>query len=108
MIGSTLNDRAAASKRGKKYEPPPGAVAGLKIIATRLMFGAISVSNWNHLLIIEGSTYVKPVRFPPGWAKLAANPSLIGSATTTNTIGIACVSRLTAAVPGVEAERMTS
>src|SRR6516165_2087425 len=91
-IGSTLNDRAAVSKKGKKYEPPPGAVAGLKIIATRLMLGAISVSNWNHLPIIEDSTYVKPVRFPPGCAKLDANPSPIGSATTTNTIGIVFVS----------------
>src|SRR6516164_10789712 len=107
-MASTLNHQAAVSQKGKKYEPPPGAVAGLKIIATRLMLGAISVSNWNHLPIIEDSTYVKPVRFPPGWAKFAANPSPIGSATMTNTIGIVFVSRLTAAVPGVEAERMTS
>ena len=32
----TPTDRAAASNEGRKYDPPPGAVSGLNMMATRI------------------------------------------------------------------------
>jgi hypothetical protein len=81
---------AAASNKGRKINPPPGAVSGLNIMATRLTLGAMSVSNSRHLPANEISRLMKPVRFPPGRGRLATNPAPIGSATVTNTIGIVC------------------
>src|SRR5215471_2127358 len=43
-----------------------GAVFGLKRYATRVTFGAIRFTNSSHLLAIDGSKFVKPVRLPPG------------------------------------------
>ena len=74
VIGSTLSDRAAASTTGRKNDPPPGAVSGLNMMATRLTLGAMSVSNSSHLPANEVSKLMKPVGFPPGRAKLATNP----------------------------------
>src|ERR1700730_6062663 len=84
-IGATLSDRAAASNAGRKYDPPPGVVSGLNMIAARLTPGAISVSSSSHLPAIVASWLLKPVRFPTGRARLATKPSLTGSPTTTNT-----------------------
>src|SRR6476620_10910897 len=65
-------------------------------MATRLMSGAISKSKSNILLPIAASDVMKPVIFPPGWGSPSTNPSPTGSVTTTNTIGIVRVSRLSA------------
>src|SRR5262249_2259042 len=39
------------------------------------MFGATRFTNSSHLLAIEGSKFVKPVRLPPGRAKLWTTPA---------------------------------
>ena len=52
------------------------------------MLGAISLSNSNHLLLIEDATFVKPVALPPGREMLFTKPLPTGSPTCTNTIGI--------------------
>src|SRR5437667_12574077 len=85
-----------------------GAVFGLKRYATRVMFGAIRFTNSSHLLAIEGSKFVKPVRLPPGRSKLWTTPAVTGSLTWTNTVGVVWVVCLTAAAIGVELARITS
>src|SRR5215471_2395654 len=98
-----LNDLAAVSNTGMTIEfTMMGAVSGLNVMATRLMPGAISLSNSSDLLAIDSSKTVNPVRLPPGWDRLATKRELIGSATSANTIGMVCVSRASAAVVGVE------
>ena len=83
-------------------------MSGLNIIAARVRPGAISVSNSSHLLAIDASSELNPVMFPPGLCRLATKPEPTGSATAANTIGIVSVSRLRAAVTGVEFARITS
>ena len=84
-------DRAAASKEGRKYDPPEGAVSGLNIIPTRITRGAISFSSSSHLPPIVGSRLMKPVIFAPGREKLATvRPYWVD--TVTNTIGSVSVS----------------
>src|SRR5205807_3175548 len=85
-----------------------GAVFGLKRYATRVTFGATRFTNSSHLLAIEGSKFVKPVRLPPGRAKLWTTPAVTGSLTWTNTVGVVWVVSLTAAAIGVELARITS
>src|SRR5256884_7598246 len=85
-----------------------GAVFGLKRYATRVMFGAIRFTNSSHLLAIEGSKVVKPVRLPPGRAKLWTTPAVTGSLTCTNTVGVVRVISLTATAMGVELAKITS
>ena len=81
---------------------------GLKRYATRVMFGATRFSNSSHVLAIEGSKFVKPVRLPPGRAKLWTTPASTGSLTCTNIVGVVGVVSLTATVTGVELVRITS
>jgi hypothetical protein len=83
-------------------------VFGLKRYPTRLMFGATPFTNSSHFLAIEGSKFVKPVRLPPGRAKLWITPAVTGSLTWTNTVGVVRVVSLTAAAIGVELARITS
>jgi hypothetical protein len=85
-----------------------GAVFGLKRYARRVMFGAIPFTNSSHLLAIDGSKFVKPVRLPPGRARLCTTPAVTGSLTCTNTVGVVRVVSLTAAAMGVELARITS
>ena len=77
------------------------AVVGLNSKTTRAMGGEISFNNSTHLPAIAGSTALKPVILPPGWARLAPKPAPIGSATVTNTIGIVGVSWARALVTDV-------
>src|SRR5262249_56200264 len=65
-----------------------GAVFGLKIYATRVMFGAIPFTNSSHLVAIDGSKFVKPVRLPPGRARLCTTPAVTGSLTCPNTLPV--------------------
>jgi hypothetical protein len=55
LIASMENDRAAASNGPRKYDPPPGAVSGLNMMAARLTEGAASLSSSSHLPAIEVS-----------------------------------------------------
>jgi hypothetical protein len=79
----------------------------LKSIATRLILGAICVSNSTHLPASWASKLIKPVIFAPGLGRLPTKPLPTGSDTITNTIGIVCVSLWSAAVTAVPFERMT-
>src|SRR5262249_34937932 len=72
-----------------------GAVFGLKRYATRVMFGAIPFANSSHLLAIDGAKFVKPVRLPPGRARLCTTPAVTGSLTCTKTVGVVRVVSLT-------------
>ena len=56
--------------------------------ATRDTDGAISCISSNHLPLSEPSMSMKPVVFPPGFARVATKPLPIGSDTDANTIGI--------------------
>src|SRR5271166_1077880 len=83
-------------------------LSGSRMTATRLLPGAVSLSNSSHLPPIGCSKLAKPVTLPPGRARLATKPSLTGSDTCTNTIGTECVSRLSATSDGVAAVKITS
>src|SRR5438094_1194947 len=85
-----------------------GAVFGLKRYATRVTFGAIPFTNSSHLLAIDGSKFVKPVRLPPGRVRLCTTPAVTGSLTCTNIVGVVWVVSLTATAMGVELARITS
>src|SRR5262249_18518183 len=76
--------------------------------ATRVTFGATRFTNSSHLLAIEGSKLVKPVRLPPGRAKLWTTPAVSGSLTWTNTVGVVRVVSLTAIAIGVVLAKITS
>src|SRR5262249_52108915 len=65
--------------------------AGLNMIATRGMGGAMSLSSSTHLPPTLGSRFVNPVVLPPGRARLATKPWATGSLTPVNTIGTVCV-----------------
>src|SRR5262245_62692494 len=72
------------------------------------MFAATRFTNSSHLLAIEGSKVVKPVRLLPGRAKLWTTPAVTGSLTWTNTVGVVRVISLTATAMGVVLARITS
>src|SRR5215470_9129987 len=81
---SFIDNDGAAVSTALAYKR--GAVFGLKRYATRVMFGAIPFTNSSHLLAIDGSKFVKPVRLPPGRARLCTTPAVTGSPTCTNTV----------------------
>ena len=56
--------------------------------ATRLSVGKNSLSSSSRLPVRSANTAVKPVRFPPGRARLVTTPVAIGSMAATITIGI--------------------
>jgi hypothetical protein len=64
-----------------------GSKSALRIHATRVMLGAISLSRLASLPTINPSKATNPVTVPPGWAKLAIIPELTGSGIAANTIG---------------------
>src|SRR5215510_10637580 len=66
------------------------------------MFGATRFTNSSHLLAIEGSKLVKPVRLPPGRVKLWTTPAVTGSLTWTNTVGVVRVFPLPPTDTGVD------
>ena len=55
---------------------------GLKRIAARAVPGAISFKSSSHYPVIVASLLMKPVRLPPGRAKLSTKPEPIGSWTS--------------------------
>ena len=59
---------------------------------TRLILGATSLRSPSHLPPMLASKLVKPVMFPPGFAKFVTAPSAIASMTSTKTIGMVRVS----------------
>ena len=72
------------------------------------MAGAASFSISSHLPAKLCSKMVKPVMLPPGLARLATKPSLTGSVTITNTIGVVRVRRCIAASGGAPVVTITS
>ena len=62
----------------------------------------------NHFPINGKSMKVKPVMLRPGRDRLATKPSLTGSLTTLNTIGMVLVASFSAAVIGVPLPTMRS
>src|SRR5204862_6875376 len=97
---SLIDKDGAAVSTALAYKS--GTVFGLKRYATRVMFGAIAFYNSSHLLAIDGSKFVKPVRLPPGRASRCTTPAVTGSLTCTNTVGVVRVVSLTATAMGVE------
>src|SRR5262249_45752061 len=58
--------------------------------------GMISFTTASRLPLSSSEKLLKPVMFPPGWAKLATNPVLTGSDTRAITMGIVEVARFAA------------
>ena len=90
------------------HRPSPAAVAGSRMTAARVTWGAISLSSSSHLPLMPYSKIVKPVALPPGRARLSTKPAPTGSGVPVNTIGmvrVACSSDGTTAPPEA---RMTS
>ena len=83
-----------------------GGPTGLNRSDTRAVRGATSFNNSNHLPPRAESSTMKPVMLPLGCARLATKPLPIGSVTSTNTIGVARVSRARAAITGVTEDRV--
>src|SRR5215469_16635055 len=72
-ITSTPKDGAAALN-GLGQNSRNDAIAGLNKAATRVTWGAISLSNSIHLPACVGSATAKPVALLPGRGKLATKP----------------------------------
>src|SRR3974377_20598 len=108
MAAFTLKAEAAASIGRRKYDPPPAVVWGLNRKPTRVISGAVSLSNSTHFPVIDDSKLVNPVTFPPGCAKLATKPSPIGSDIDTNTIGMLRVSPRRVITTGLEPATISS
>src|SRR5260221_3034887 len=85
-----------------------GALCGLKTSASRVTCGAVCLSASSHLVPIENSKLVKPVRLPPGCAKFGTKPWPTGSVTCVNTIGTVPLCSRSAAVTGVLLAKITS
>src|SRR6516225_6534179 len=100
LIGFTENGDAAATT-GRRNRSANGALCGLKTSATRVTRGAVCLSASSHLVPIENSKLVKPVRLPPGCAMFGTKPWPTGSVTCVNTIGTAPLCSHIAAVTGV-------
>ena len=79
--------------------------SGLRSTATRVTFGATSLSVCSHLPPIAGSKFAKPVRLPPGLLRLATTPAPSGSEIPTKTVGIDCVAWRTAASTDVPRDK---
>src|SRR5262245_16539150 len=81
----------------------PAGTVGSRSTATRVTWGATSLSNSSHFPLVPNSSHtVKPVALPPGRDKLSTKPALTGSGICTNTIGtvrLACCSAATGPVP---------
>ena len=73
---SIASEGATASAACRKKSN--GFVLGLATRATRAMRGAISLSIASHLPVMLSSYSSKPVRFPPGRARLATKPEPMG------------------------------
>src|ERR1051326_1601403 len=76
--------------------------------ATRESLGTASFSNCTRLAFDSAALMARPVRLPPGCARLATIPTATGSATPTITIGIEVVACLAANVAGVPCVTNTS
>src|SRR5262245_14093097 len=94
------NDGAAASI-GRRNRSANGALCGLKTTASLLTRGAVCLSASSHLVPIENSKLVRPVRLPPGCARFGTRPWPTGSTTCVNTIGTAPFCSRYATVTGV-------
>src|SRR5262245_53581063 len=99
-IRATEKEGAAAST-GRRNRSAYGALCGLKTGATRVTCGAVCLSASSHLVPIENSKLVKPVRLPPGCARFGTSPWPTGSVTCVNTIGTAPLCSRSAVVTGV-------
>ena len=100
-----LCQRSGSGFERSQDAPPPGAVSGLNMIATRLTRGAISLSICSHLPPSAASTVGEP-RDVSTWPRKACHEA--GANRITNTIGIVRVSRCSAAVTGVVLAKITS
>ncbi len=76
--------------------------------ATRVTWGAISLSSSSHFALKLYSYELKPVALPPGRAKLSTRPPPTGSTTCTNTIGMVRVARRTDVTVILPPVKMTS
>ena len=73
------------------------------------MPGLTVLSRSSHLPHIDGSKLVKPVRLPPGLARLSTNLDTTGSPTCTKIIGIEpATTSLAATVAGVDKVKIRS
>jgi hypothetical protein len=95
-----------ALRRYPEWQPAPNDRKAFSC-ASR-MLGAISLSIANHLPAMLASYVVRPVKLPPGRAKLAINPKPIGLPTLANTTGIVLVCRCNATAADVACARITS
>src|SRR5262245_33415621 len=80
-VNCTLNVAAAVSTPCK-YATCEG-LPGSRRTATRVLPGAVSLSNSSHLPPIGYSKVLNPVMLPPGRVRLPTNTSLTGSETCT-------------------------
>src|SRR5262245_58991379 len=85
-----------------------GLKFGFTRTAVRDMAGTASFNRLRRLALSSGLLSVTPVTFPPGRAKLATRPTIIGSETPAKTSGTVLVAFRAARDPGVEYTKMTS
>src|SRR5215510_958745 len=102
MRALNLRVEAAISIDRRKYDPPPADACGLNRKPTRVIRGAIAMSNSTHFPVIDDSKLVSPVTLPPGRGKLATKPSPMGSDIDTNKIGMSRVCPMRVATTGLE------
>src|SRR5215472_11621237 len=107
LIDATERFGAAAST-GPRNRSANGALCGLNMSKTRVTCGAVCLSASSHLVPIENSKLVEPVRLPPGCARFGTRPWPTGSLTCANTIGTVRLCFCSAAVTGVVLAKIRS
>src|SRR5262249_27445237 len=86
----------AAASTSLNVDSEPGALVGSTSTATRVAPGTSSRRSSNRFAAISSLKILKPVRLPPGRARLATRPSLTGSSAEMKTMGIVVVAALAA------------
>ena len=72
------------------------ASAGFQRTATRVIPGTVSLSNSSRFALSSGVMPLMPVMLPPGRARLATNPSPMGSESSAMIMGMVLVARFAA------------
>jgi hypothetical protein len=83
-------------------------LSGFNNTPSRDNCGTAALSNSSHFAPRSAAVSVRPVKFPPGLAKLAANPSITGSVVTVTIMGMLVVANRNALYTGLPVATMAS
>ena len=99
--GAARRGLRATGCKARKNGSARAGLAGLTSTAIAVAVGSNSCSTSSRFGPTSTPRLVTPVRFPPGWIRLATSPALTGSTATAKTVGTVVVAALAATAVGV-------